>query len=111
MTYLQESASAQEVKFIARSLQTGAATVVFTDELLNTAITDSVTLSTDRYYTLFSQAIPELKEEHSYMMVVTHNSVDIFKGKVFVTNQTPLDYSINDGMYTERSTTNDFIII
>lgn len=111
MIYLQESASAQTVTFIGRSLQTGTATVVFTDELLNSTTTDTVTLFTDRYFTYFIQAIPELKEDRNYMMVVTHNSVEIFNGKIFVTNQTPIDYSINNGAYTERSTTNDFIVL
>lgn len=111
MIYLQESASAQTVKFVGRSLETGSATVVFTDEQQNSTITDTVTLQTDRYYTFFSQAIPELKEDRFYMMTVTHNTVELFKGKVFVTNQTPSEYSITNGLFEERNTTNEFILL
>jgi len=109
MIYLQETANSQNVKFIARSLQVGTATSVFTDETENTSTTDTVTLVTDRYYTYFDQAIPELQEERDYMLTVTHNSVEIFKSKVFVTNQTLADYSVNNNFFTERVTTNTFI--
>jgi len=108
MIILQESASSQTVKFLARSLSTGAATVVFTDEGENTTITDSVTLFTDRHYTYFDKAIPELQENRYYMFTVTVSGTEIFFGKIFVTNQTVSEYSINNGVYTERSTTNEF---
>ena len=108
MIYLQETASAQTVKFLARSLSTGTATSVFLDETEGTTTTDTVSLLSDRYYTYFSQAIPELQEDRHYILTVTASSIEIFRGKVFVTNQTVIDYSINNGVYTERSTTNEF---
>ena len=108
MIILTETASSQTVKFLARSLSTGTATSTFLDEGEGTSTTDSVTLFTDRYYTFFDQAIPELQEDRHYMLTVTASSVEIFRGKVFVTNQTIADYSINNGVYTERSTTNEF---
>lgn len=111
MIYLQDTDNPQEVKFIARSLETGSATVTFTDEQQNTTITDTVTLQTDRYYTCFSQAIPELKDDRFYMMVVTYSGSEIYRSKVFVTNQTVASYSINDGKYEERETTNAYKLL
>ncbi len=110
MIILIDSDSSQNVKFLARSLSTGSATSVFHDEGEDKDVaTDSVTLFTDRYYTFFDQAIPELKEDRHYMLTVTASSVEIFKGKVFVTNQTVADYSINNGVFTSKTTTNEFL--
>lgn len=111
MIILLDSDNSQNVKFHARSLSTGSATSVFVDETENTSTTDSVTLFTDRFYTYFDQAIPELQEDRHYMLTVTASGVEIFKGKVFVTNQTIEDYSINDTEFNERSTTNEYIYV
>ena len=110
LIYLQETANSQNIKFLARSLSTGSATTVFHDEGEDKDVaTPSVTLFSDRYYTFFDVAIPELKEDRHYTLIITASSVDIHRAKVFVTNQTVADYSINNGEYLERSTTNEFL--
>ncbi len=110
MIILQDTDSSQNIKFLARSLSTGTATSVFHDEGEDKDVaTDTVTLFTDRYYTFFDKDIPELLEGRHYMLTVTASSVEIYKGKVFITNQTVSDFSINNGVFTERSTTNEFL--
>jgi hypothetical protein len=103
MIYLQESASAQTVKFIARSLETGSASISVYDEQKKVSTAYAVTLQTDRYYTFFSLAIPVLKENRFYTISVSYSDSEIFRGKIFVTNQTVEDYSVNDMSYTSRS--------
>ena len=110
MIILIEDAGAQTVKFIARSLETGAATAVFTDEQENTDYSYSVTLQTDRYYTYFSKALPDLVDDRHYMLSVTYGATEIFRGKVFCTDQTPASYTINNSQFTQRTTTNEYIL-
>ena len=112
MLILLDQDTLQTVKFNARKINNamvvGTATTVFTDEQENTTTTDTVALVTDRYYTKFSQAIPELEEDRHYMLTVTASSTEIFKGKVFVTNQTVSSYSINNTEYTERDVGDEY---
>jgi len=35
----------------------------------------------------------------------------IYRDKIFCTNQTPVDYTINDSIFTTNSTANEFITI
>ena len=111
---LKETTSPQEVKFIPRKFSPLDVKITLRDEQLNTSTSFLTTLSVDRYYAYF-EAILDLKEDRHYVMEITED-VDnptfeqfYYIAKVFCTNQT--DYSINDGQYTPRETTNDYIVL
>ncbi len=93
-----------------------------TDEETNIARVIDLTGTTagDYYDTVTITINPALKEGHTYKAVLYYNSIAYYtwKGKIFCTNQitTSLgfadvrDYSVNDGRYTENTTTNQFIL-
>lgn len=108
---LQESGSNQTVKFIGRSLFTGSGSVVFTDETTNETHTYTPTMITDRHYTYFEETMGDLVEDHNYLMVVSGGGNELYRTNVFVTNQSIDSYSINNGAYTERSSTNEFVVL
>ena len=78
------------------------------------------TTAGDYYDTVTITINPALKEGHTYKAVLYYNSIANYtwKGKIFCTDQitTSLgfadvrDYSVNDGRYTENTTTNQFIL-
>jgi hypothetical protein len=55
--------------------------------------------------------IVALKEGRFYELVVKNGSTVIYKDRIFCTNQTVSTYSINNGVYVENTTNNDYIII
>ena len=107
MIILTTSTSPQEVKFIARTNDTGSAGIELLDETTGDCSKASVTLYLDRYYTYFSTAFTSLKEGRNYLLIVKVSSVEIAREKIFVTDQS--DYSIQNGEYTTRSTTNEYL--
>lgn len=53
-----------------------------------------------------------LTENRFYDLTITNESNVIYRDKVFCTDQTISDYSVNDGVYTTENTyDNDYIII
>ena len=52
-----------------------------------------------------------VKQDNFYMVTVKSGSDVIFKDKIFCTNQTISDFTVNDSQYTEQETTNEFIFI
>ena len=110
MIVLQEDSDAQTLKFIPRSYVTGSATVRIYDELRNTSTDYAVTLATVDYYSSCSK-IFALKEDNTYYLEVLDGSSNIiYTDKIYCTNQTVADYSINNGEYTKNTTTNSYII-
>jgi hypothetical protein len=93
-----------------------------TDEETNISRVIDLTSTTagDYYDTIIITINPALKEGHTYKAVLYYNSIENYtwKGKIFCTAQitTSLgfadvrDYSVNDGKYTENTTTNQFIL-
>ena len=86
---------------------------VITQQILNTTVGD--------YYDTITITInPALKEGHTYKAVLYYNTIDKYtwKGKIFCTAQIATsqgfadvrDYSVNDGRYTENTTTKQFIL-
>ena len=109
MIIVQDTDSAQEVKFIPRELYSGVGVATFTDKTTKEVFTYSVDLLIDRYYVYFSEAMTDLLEDHSYEVIITDGTNEIYRALAFCTNQS--GYSINNGQFTERTTTNDYIIL
>lgn len=110
---LQDKDTNQTVKFVSRNLASGSGTVTFWDEETNESYGYEVALLTDTYYTYFTNALPDLVEEHDYLMIVENGTDEIYRTKVFVTNQlSNIDdvYSVNNNQYTERTTENKYLV-
>ena len=108
MIRLQETGDTQTVKFIPRTSSAGSGTAYFIDQTSGTEYSYAVTITADRHYNQFVVAMSDLVEDHYYDVVIHDSGAsEIYRGLAFVTNQST--YDINNGVFTERSTTNDFI--
>ena len=116
MKHLTTSASAQTLKIIPRSYAS-TVSMILRDDSTNTSTTySSISTSTDKNYLVISQALsPVLVEGRFYDMTVKEGSNIIYKDKIFCTNQTISNYSVNSGEYTVPTGNdkydNDYIII
>jgi len=86
-----------------------------TDEETNVSrvITLTGTTAYDYFDNITLTINPALKEGHTYKAVLYYNTIANYtwKGKIFCTTQPDVrDYSVNDGRYTENTTTNQFIL-
>tara|TARA_B110000285_G_scaffold203670_1_gene239958 strand:+ start:3096 stop:3443 length:348 start_codon:yes stop_codon:yes gene_type:complete len=115
MVILQESASAQTIKFIPRQWVSGGSyTVNIVDETQNKNVYTQVTtsISEDKYFNSYSDTFSTLKQGIYYMMTILSGTSVIFMDKIYCTNQNNLpQYTINQGEYTEHNTENEFITI
>ena len=113
MTILQESASAQNLDFIPRSFTSGNTyNVTIVNEQTNTEIyNQNVTSISENLYYNRLNAIFGVKQDNFYMVTIKSGTNVVFKDKIFCTNQTIADYTVNNSQYTEQSSTNEFIFI
>ncbi len=113
MIVLQESASAQNLDFIPRSFTSGNTyNVTIVNEQTNTEVyNQDVTSITENLYYNRLNAIFNVKQDNFYMVTVKAGSDVVFKDKIFCTNQTISDFTVNDSQYTQQDTTNEFIFI
>jgi hypothetical protein len=113
MIVLQESASAQNLDFIPRSFTSGNTyNVTIVNEQTNTEVyNQDVTSITENLYYNRLNAIFNVKQDNFYMVTVKAGSDVVFKDKIFCTNQTISNFTVNDSQYTQQDTTNEFIFI
>ena len=116
MIHLTTSASAQTLKIIPRSYASSVS-MILRDDSTNTSTTySSISTSTDKNYLVVSQALsPVLVEGRFYDLTIKEGSNVIYKDKVFCTDQTISNYSVNSGEYTVPTGNdvfdNDYIVI
>ncbi len=108
MIILQSSVSSQTFTFIPRTL--AATSMVVEDEAENTSVTTSITPTVSTYYLSVTETLT-LVEGRFYTLKVLNGSDVVYKDKIFCTNQTVADYSINNGEYTENTTSSEYVII
>lgn len=107
MIILTTSTNAQELKFIPRDY--AADSIVLTDEQANTSTTISATFTKDGYY-LKADISFSLVEGRFYNFKALNGSNIVYKGRIFCTDQVVKDYSINNGVYTQHESTNEYIV-
>lgn len=109
MIILLDTSNAQSFSIIPRFYTSDY--VTFTSESTGVTDTYTITATTDRYYHVISGTF-DLVEGNYYVLKV-YNDTDeiIYRDRVFVTNQTVSEYSVNDNYYVEYPTDNDFYII
>ena len=109
MKILQQSASSQTLKIIPRSYPDLVDVVIKNEDTKDVVtLSDVATVSNLGYLEIPS--VFTLVEDTFYSFEVqdSDDSSVIYKGKIFCTNQT--GYSINDGVYTERTRDNTYKI-
>lgn len=134
MIVLTTSTSEQTIRVIPRSYPADIVLVLrdeITNEVTNYAIEDPTWninnddwqladynwqfsgFSEDKGYLVINNSFA-LVENHFYELTIKNasNSNIIYRDKIFCTDQTISDYSVNDGVYTtENSYDNDYIVI
>jgi hypothetical protein len=107
MIILTTDTNAQELKFIPRNYV--ADSIVLTDEQANTSTTIPATFTKDGYY-LKADISFSLVQDRFYNFNVLNGSEIVYKGRIFCTDQVVKDYSINNGVYTQHESTNEYIV-
>ena len=100
MIVLQETASAQDFKVIPRAYS--ADRMEITNETLNTTVSYDISVTQDSYYLTWSEIVT-LKENTFYNLTVFNGSDIVYKDRIFCTNQTVSEYSVNNGEFTTRT--------
>lgn len=99
MKILTTSTSAQQLEIIPRSYAS-TITVKLRNESTNEVTTiSSISTTTDKGYLQFSTAY-DLEESIFYELTILEDSSVIYKDKIFCTNQTIADYSVNVDILT-----------
>ena len=106
MIILQETGIAQEFKIIPRELVADSMTL--TSETTGEAVTYVITPTIDRYYLVINEIVA-LKENNFYTIELKNASEIVYKDKIFCTNQTVSDFSVNNNEFTTYSSDNDYI--
>lgn len=106
MIILKESGSDQTFKIVPRELNADTMTLV--NETTGESTDYAVTPTTVDYYLEITKTVT-LKEGNFYQLTVKNGSDVVYKDKVFCTNQTIADYSVNNNEYTNYTSDNDYI--
>lgn len=104
MVILKESGLTQEFNILPRK---NAATKIVIKGIEG----ENEYLFTPTYtsYYMTVSGIFDLKKGNQYTFTVYDDTDDVHRGRIFCTNQSIEDYSINDGEYTETPSNNDYI--
>ena len=86
-----------------------ADTIILRDEEENTETAIDCTFSIDKYYAVTSAIFP-IKQNKFYTLTIKNGSDVVYKDKVFCTNQIKADYSINNNVYVQTTSDNEYII-
>jgi len=107
MIILREQGTSQTFKIIPREL--AATSMTFTHDETGVVLTYTITPSVSTYYLSISKIVA-LKEDHFYSLKVYNGTDIVYRDKVFCTNQTVSDYTVNNGEYVQNTSNNDYII-
>ena len=107
MIILREQATAQTLNAIIYGSDADA--IVLRDEETNIEVEINCTFSIDRYYVATSAIFP-IKENKYYTLTILNGTDVVYKDKIFCTNQIIEEFSINNNVYTQRTSDNEYII-
>lgn len=106
MVILKSSALTQTFKVIPREYLADSIVIAGAEG----STTYSVTASQSGRYLTWDKIVT-LIEGQFYTLTVLNGTDVVYKDRIFCTNQTIADYTINNGEYTETASNNDFVII
>lgn len=104
-----DSVNSQFLKFIPR--ESTVDTMYLTDESTNVQATISIINYTPGDYADEVEVILSCEEGHYYRMILKDiNGDEVYRDRIFCTDQVPANYTPNDQVYTSNVTNNDFIM-
>ena len=107
MIILKEQEAAQTLNAIIYGSDADA--IVLRDEETNEETTINAVFSIDKYYAVTSLIFP-IKQNKFYTLTILNGSDVVYKDKIFCTNQIKEDFSINNNVYIQNSSNNDYIV-
>ena len=115
MIILQKSLTSQTISFIPREYVASDSNIYnisIVNETTNKSVYDEDTnaFTLNDYYYEYSD-IFTLVEDTFYTLTIKKSGSIIYKDKIFCTNQTVTNYSVNNNEYDEQETTNEFIVL
>lgn len=108
MIVLTTDTEPQSFVFIPRSSSFN--TVIITDDQTNVPVTieDWDFVEGEYYSTLEAQF--NLVENHFYNLVIKDGSNVVYRDRIFCTDQSLVQFSVNNGKYISSTTSNTFIV-
>jgi hypothetical protein len=107
MIILKEQETPQTLNAIIYGSSADA--IVLRDEETNIETEIEAVFSIDKYYVTTSLVFP-IKENKYYTLTIKDGTNVVYRDKIFCTNQTIADYTINKDQYTQHTTTNEYKI-
>tara|TARA_B100001250_G_C19607192_1_gene703292 strand:- start:489 stop:866 length:378 start_codon:yes stop_codon:yes gene_type:complete len=125
MIILQSTTSSQTIKFIPREYESSGSNIYnisIKNETTNSEVynADTNSFTLEDYFYKYSAAFTRVKnsvtvssfdQDTFYILTIKKSGSVIYKDKIFCTNQTISSYSVNENEYTQKETTNDFIVL
>lgn len=111
MIVLKDSTYTQNFKFMPRSCN--ITSMVFLDELTNVEHEiENPLLVKEKYWLQFQEdlSFEFLVDGHTYTLTCFDGVNVVYRDKVMCTNQSTATYTINQGVYVQNATSNEFII-
>lgn len=106
MIILKEQLTAQDIKVIPREYEADKITITGVEGSTDYIITPTI----DSYYLVFND-VYALKEGQQYSLVIWNGTEEVYRDRIFCTNQDTEDYTINKDEYIQTESNNDFIIV
>jgi hypothetical protein len=109
MIVLQETNNTQTFQCAPRNSVFDTIRVFSEAENTSVDITEFTTTAGGYYINV--SAIFDLRENFTYTIKLLNEGTVVFYDKMFCTNQTVSDFSVNDSEYIQRQSANNFIVI
>jgi hypothetical protein len=107
MIILKELNTAQNLYATIDGVEADA--IVLRDEETNTEETIECVFSIDKYYAVTNLVFPII-ENKFYTLTILNGTDVVYRDKIFCTNQIIEEFSINNNVYTQRTSDNEYII-
>jgi len=104
-----ENVLTQEFNFIPRNGNFDG--LFLTDEMTNVTVQVPIISSVSTSYYHVINAVFNLIENRFYTVNINQAETVVFKERIFCTNQPPVSFSNNAGVYVPFTTSNEFIIL
>jgi hypothetical protein len=106
MIILLEQVGSQTFKVIPRSY--AADSMVFVNETTGDSITYAITPTQTDYYMVIAKALT-LQENNFYKITILDGTDEVYRGRVFCTNQTISDFTVNNSEFNTYTSDNEYI--
>jgi len=107
MIILKEQETSQNLYATIDGIEADA--IVLRDEETNTEQTIECVFSIDKYYAVTNLVFPII-ENKFYTLTILNGTDVVYRDKIFCTNQIIEEFSINNNVYTQRTSDNEYII-